>query len=203
MTKKIEILNGRKATVVFGWKSRLNPFRGRAAFKAALLETHSLIYWPTLRTTSLTSFTILCARGRKRRRIHWGQFFKENGDEMSAVTAKTLLVATRSTDYGNHIRSPINVGLSHQPAALRLDFGCVNFPDVRSLKPNWSLLCAWRNEVLTSLSESLCHEDSGRPTLDVRRTQKRPSSWAGAKVAHVADAARGSHTAAAPTQTLE
>ena len=43
MTKKIEILNGRKATVVFGWKSRLNPFRGRAAFKAALLETHSLI----------------------------------------------------------------------------------------------------------------------------------------------------------------
>jgi hypothetical protein len=165
MTKKIEILNCRKATVVFGRKSRLNPFRGRAAFKAALLETHSLIYWPTLRTASLTSFTILCARGRKRRRINWGQFFKENGDEMSAVTAKTLLVATRSTDYGNHIRSPINVGLSHQPAALRLDFGCVNFPDVRSLKPNWSLLCAWRNEVLTSLSESLCHEDSGRRQL--------------------------------------
>jgi hypothetical protein len=32
---------------------------------------------------------------------------------------------------------------------------------------------------------------TARSTLDVRRTQKSPSSWAGAKVAHVADAAGG------------
>jgi hypothetical protein len=50
---------------------------------------------------------------------------------------------------------PINGGLSHQPAALRLDFRCVNLLDVRPLKPNWPLLCAWLDEVLKSFSESI------------------------------------------------
>jgi hypothetical protein len=68
-------------------------------------------------------------------------------------------MATGSTEtlHSNHTRLglAVNIGLVHQPAARPIDFSFINFLDVRPLKPNWSLLCAWRDEILTSSSESI------------------------------------------------
>jgi hypothetical protein len=53
------------------------------------------------------------------------------------------------------LRLPINVGLSHQPAALSVDFPCVNFSRRSAREAKWPFLCAWLDEVLTRFSESI------------------------------------------------